>query len=164
MSALMSGTLPTDPNFFEFSRSRAYVIKYLSNTYNAQMRKSNKQFNRVIFMSFSLNNYDAIKHKQELRNWGCRGCTGGAHVCNRYEFSSAFQRNKNFENRTTFGWVREILGILELRWNNKNSQKGDFWKIFGPICTFYYIKWPLNSRFPSSRSFSRSQKPRGRRD
>ena len=68
MSRLMSGTLPTDPNFFEFSRSRAYVIKYLSNTYNAQMRKSNKQFNRVIFMSFSLNNYDAIKHKQGLRN------------------------------------------------------------------------------------------------
>ena len=27
MSTLMSGTLPTDPNFFEFSRSRAYVIK-----------------------------------------------------------------------------------------------------------------------------------------
>ena len=111
-----------------------------------------------------INNQEAIKHKQGLRNWGCRGCTGGAHVCNRYEFSSAFQRNKNFENRTTFGWVREILGILELRWNNKNSQKGDFWKIFGPICTFYYIKWPPSSRFPSSRSFSRSQKPRGRRD
>ena len=100
---------------------------------------------------------EAIKHKQGLRSWGCRGCTGGAHVCNRYEFSSAFQRNKNFENRTTFGWVREILGILELRWNDKNSQKGDFWKIFGPICTFYYIKWPPSSRFPSSRSFPRSQ-------
>ena len=37
-------------------------------------------------MSFSLNNYDAIKHKQELRNWGCR-------VCN---YMPTFLINKNF--------------------------------------------------------------------
>ena len=52
---------------------------------------------------------------------GPAGCATMHPRFDQQEFSSAFQRDKNFENRTIFGLVREILGFTVFRFTDFND-------------------------------------------